>query len=840
MAARASQPTAVRRESRIIERPRLIKLLDDTDARMILLLAPAGYGKTTLARQWAKTLNGAVWVTLTAEDRDIAAIAMKVARAGDPDVGGGPAHVASYLKAHSNPQRMAREVARVVAGQLIARHVQWLVVDDYHEISGETGAEQFVEVLNQELECRFLIASRLRPTWATARLAVYGDLVEVDRGELAMSFQESRQVLGSHPDFEHVVAQAEGWPAVIGLAASARGVRIRGPQLSSSVLHTYFTEELFKAAGERLQRQLMRLALASDLESTTLRELFGTDVQPLRNDAERLGFVTSEAGAYELHPLVRDFLFQKLSATPDSEAMIADAVAACIRRERWDRAFELILRFGRDDLVEGALEASYMPLIRSGHTGTLGSFATKVKVAPTFPPPVVDLAEADIALADGAFDLASRIARRAVTRLGDGHDLASRAQTVIAVSAFARARLAEAEDAYKSAYEAARSADDRIAALRGWALSCLQGETAVPSWVMEHLEQRRSDSPLDLIRHSILELIRRHSTIGYADTDSLIDEAAAVLHQVDDPGARSSFAYVAAYVTALSARYRVATSWLERCDKDISAFDLDFAKPHSLWNHVLVSCGLRKFGHAERTLQKLEDAIEDNPLDFHLLNARILRARLALETRRVEPALAVLPAIKREVVIPSVHGEYLATRALALAVAERRREALATAEAAREMTGAVEVRVLGAAVRAISGRRSERTGLASAAWDLSEELGAWDPLVASIRASRDLADAFSAIQPLRPALAALYQRTNDLGLARVSGLRARAVGDPAGLLSPRELEVLGLIARGYRNQEIASALVLSLSTVKVHVRHIFEKLGVRSRSEAVTRLTTIS
>ena len=110
----------------------------------------------------------------------------------------------------------------------------------------------------------------------------------------------------------------------------------------------------------------------------------------------------------------------------------------------------------------------------------------------------------------------------------------------------------------------------------------------------------------------------------------------------------------------------------------------------------------------------------------------------------------------------------------------------------------------------------------------------------SIRASRDLADAFSAIQPLRPALAALYQRTNDLGLARVSGLRARAVGDPAGLLSPRELEVLGLIARGYRNQEIASALVLSLSTVKVHVRHIFEKLGVRSRSEAVTRLTTIS
>ena len=115
MAASAAQPTVVRRESRIIERPRLIKLLDETDARTILLLAPAGYGKTTLARQWAKTFNGAVWVTLSGEDRDIAAIATKVARASDPDERGAQAYVATYLEAHANPQRRAREIARVVA-----------------------------------------------------------------------------------------------------------------------------------------------------------------------------------------------------------------------------------------------------------------------------------------------------------------------------------------------------------------------------------------------------------------------------------------------------------------------------------------------------------------------------------------------------------------------------------------------------------------------------------------------------------------------------------------------------------------------------------------------------
>ena len=843
MAARASQPTAVRRESRIIERPRLIKLLDDTDARMILLLAPAGYGKTTLARQWAKTLNGAVWVTLTAEDRDIAAIATKVAHAADPGERGSEAHVATYVKGHRNPQRRASEIARVVAAELQQRRIQWIVIDDYHEIAADSDAERFVEVLNQEVNCRFLIASRLRPVWATARLAVYGDMVEVDRRELAMSREESTRVLGTHPDFQNVVAQAEGWPAVIGLAASARGVRgirIPNPQVSSNLLHTYFTDELFRAAGERMQRHLMRLALAPDLERTTLQELFGEAAEGLLEDARELGFVNSASGGDEMHPLVRDFLFEKLRAAPENPAMVADAVESCTRRARWDRAFELILKFERDDLVEKTLVLAYMPLIRSGHTGTLAAFATKVRASAATLPPAVNLAEADIALADGAFDLASRIAERATTRMGDTHELASRAHAIIGASAYARARLPEAEAAYRSAFEAARTEDDRVAALRGWAMSCLQAEVPAPTWVMETLEQRRSESAVDLVRYLTLELTQRHFTTGFADAQPLIDEAAAVLHQVDDPRTRSSFANVTAYATSLASRYVDARRWQDICDSDIAAFDLDFARPHSLWNNAHLALATRKFGHAERLLQKLEDAIQNHPLDFHVLNARILRGRLALQTRKVDAALAALPAIRREAVIPSIHGEYLATRGLALAINQRSQDALDLVDAAGEATSAIEVRVLQAAVRAIASATRDRTRLATHAWDLADELSAWDPLVASIRASRELADTFAGIATIRPALGSLYQRSNDLGLARLAGVRTRAIGAPEHLLSPRELEVLGLMARGYRNHEIATALVLSLSTVKVHVRHIFEKLGVRTRSEAVTRLSAIA
>ncbi len=54
-------------------------------------------------------------------------------------------------------------------------------------------------------------------------------------------------------------------------------------------------------------------------------------------------------------------------------------------------------------------------------------------------------------------------------------------------------------------------------------------------------------------------------------------------------------------------------------------------------------------------------------------------------------------------------------------------------------------------------------------------------------------------------------------------------------LSKRELEVLGLLAQGHSNQEIAAKLFVSLSTVKTHLQNIFEKLDVKRRTQAVEK-----
>ena len=62
-----------------------------------------------------------------------------------------------------------------------------------------------------------------------------------------------------------------------------------------------------------------------------------------------------------------------------------------------------------------------------------------------------------------------------------------------------------------------------------------------------------------------------------------------------------------------------------------------------------------------------------------------------------------------------------------------------------------------------------------------------------------------------------------------------AVSAEAQSLSPREAEVLDLLAKGFLYKEIADQMKVSYATVHTHIRHVYEKLHVRSRTEAVAK-----
>jgi DNA-binding NarL/FixJ family response regulator len=111
--------------------------------------------------------------------------------------------------------------------------------------------------------------------------------------------------------------------------------------------------------------------------------------------------------------------------------------------------------------------------------------------------------------------------------------------------------------------------------------------------------------------------------------------------------------------------------------------------------------------------------------------------------------------------------------------------------------------------------------------------GQLESVVTACRAFPPLALVSRGDVSLSQALAAIFMRSRDADIARRAGLRVlrehRLKREP---LSAREREVYELLIHGRGNREIAEALFISESTAKVHVRHIFEKLGVHTRAEA--------
>src|SRR5262249_38082299 len=174
--------------------------------------------------QWAEGRSGVCWHTARTGSSDVAKLAVGLAEALDP-VAPGLAEFASQLvRAHPNPAQQASEIADGLVGAIDDASPAVLVIDDYHQIADDETAERFTHELLEKLGVHVVIASRTRPRWATARLQIYGELIELGPDELALTDEEAREVLGpSSRRSLGLLEQARGWPAVVGLAAQTDG-----------------------------------------------------------------------------------------------------------------------------------------------------------------------------------------------------------------------------------------------------------------------------------------------------------------------------------------------------------------------------------------------------------------------------------------------------------------------------------------------------------------------------------------------------------------------------------------------------------------------------------------
>jgi ATP/maltotriose-dependent transcriptional regulator MalT len=300
---------------------------------------------------------------------------------------------------------------------------------------------------------------------------------------------------------------------------------------------------------------------------------------------------------------------------------------------------------------------------------------------------------------------------------------------------------------------------------------------------------------------------------------------------------RSSFLNVYASSLILAARYseglEIADSELEQAHQ----FRLAFVLPHACVYRAAALLGLRRFKSCGAALDHAERARRRND-GFLIMNIGAVRARLQLALGSIDEALETFETHHHRLSLVGMEGEFLACWSLALACRGRSREAERKARQAEATTQRAEVAALVPWTRAVTalriGARDARS-LAQQALETAGRIGNLDGFVTAYRAFPPVLDSLASNEKNRKILVATLEQSRDQALARGVGLRIPATTTRQGRdgLSKREQEVLNLLVRGMPNKEIARTLYITEGTVKAHLHHIYEKLGVRSRTEAV-------
>ncbi len=831
-------PTVGAGRRRIIERPRLTRMLDESGARIILLVAPAGYGKTTLARQWLTSKNRRpAWYRGGPGSADVAALAVGIAEAAAQIVPGAGARMRERLLATERPEEDAEILGEMLAEDLLDwPGGAWLAIDDYHYAVESSAAEDFFESFVMKSAVSTLMTSRRKPRWATARRRLYGEITEFDRTLLAMSDDEALLVLAHVGASTNLLTRASGWPAVIGLAALTAEATTPTETLPNA-LYSYFAEELYQVATSDSRQALAILAVSPRLTRAAADAILGADAaRRVLEEAAEIGVLVVRGSEVDIHPLLREFLRGKLlEHGPETSREAIRKVGRYLFRERaWDEAFAFVEESGALGLLGELLEAALDDLLLKGRTATLRKWLdTAYEAQLQFP--VMDLAEAEISFREGSHRKTEVLALTAARTLSEGHPLSSRAFALAGQAAYFEGRGADALAHYFRAEEISDTLASRRRALWGQFLTFLELEHPDAGSAFASLDELETESPEDILRLATgrYQLALRGGERGLL---SLLANL-PVLSRSLDPPTRSSFLNVAVAALVLAGRYEEASKLSTQQMEEAEKFRLAFALPHACLRRAGASLGLRHFEEAKRYLDRGEQ-LANEIVDPRLWSSiQSVRSLCLLAQGDFQSAARVTERSLNGGVSGSALAELRATHALVLACSGETDLAEAEANAAMSLSKAIEPTLLSKFAVAISSfykvnilaREQMKEAIEHAI-----RADAVDCLVASYRGCPEILRILDTSQV--DLIAPFMRQAHDKDLAKAMGLviPQAPVGGPSSFptLSAREHEVYSLMSEGLTNRQIAERLFLGESTVKVHVRHIFEKLGVRTRTAA--------
>jgi DNA-binding CsgD family transcriptional regulator len=817
---------------RIIERRRLLALLDETKARVRMLVAPAGYGKTTLADQWVgRDGRLGAWYSVRRASTDVAALALGLARASTVLVPDCDVRLREHLRAVPTAAQNVGVLAEILGEDLSDWPGNgWLVIDEYQEIVGAREAEQFVAALVAASPVQLLIATRQRPSWVTTRGLLYGEAFEINQSALAMDATEAAEVLGDGgaESAPGLVALAGGWPAVIGLASVASAEVTADSGQVPEPLYRFFAEEVFGALAGDVREGVGILSLAPIIDRDLAVVLLGSNADTICRAALDVGILVERGRVLELHPLARSFLEERKAEGywPD-EPTVMRALDYYFERKDWDAAFDVIARHRLRAELEPLLLAALDELLETVRLSTIETWcaaAAELGVESS----VFALARSEVALRQGKHAVAQALAEAGADT--ERADVRFRALGVAGRAAHLASREREALELFVRAEAAASNEIEQRDALLGRVMCLIELERPEATGMLEALTADLGlTSPKDVVRAAAYALSAQLK-LGALDP-SRAEVASELLSTIDDPLVRSSFQTVYAAVLGLSARYDdaldVATDLLDTVRK----YRLDFALPYAHYDLALAHAGRREWGKVHSNLDQALAAAQAgrNAYAEHVCFAARMRS---LAQQGMHDAALALTVPQLRSALPGARAEVLTSRALVLASADRLDEAEALVARTRGSSTAIEPTVLMAAVDAIVSfkrRSAEDIDRVTEFLDVAFTTSAFDLLVTVYRSTPDLL-ATLLRHPYRERVINVIRTVRDEDVAQAVGHPVGSADDPRARLTPREREVFELLRQGCSNRQIARLVFIEESTVKVHTHHIYDKLGTRSRT----------
>jgi LuxR family maltose regulon positive regulatory protein len=826
---------------RIIERPRLTRLLDESPARILMLVAPAGYGKTTLARQWLANRPHA-WYRCSSASADVAALALGLASAISTVLPGAGERMANRLRATGIPEGDVDVLADMLAEDIREWPGNaWLAIDDYQFMDASDQSRRFAIPLMSLPNLPVLLTTRARPHWATTRRLIYGEIQEFDRSTLAMTHEEASLVLGGDGKRRgsDLATLAQGWPAVIGLAAITES---REPPKSTLPLelHDYFAEELYQAASPAVQAGLARLSLVPSFNRSFAEDLLRETAADTVKTGARLGFLRiSGVDRYECHPLLRTFLEAKLREAPDD--VLSDvilSVGTClIQYAKWDEAFVTVERFFNTAVFQQLVQIALPHIMRDARLSTLDRW---VEFAATngVTSPFLELAEAELCFRRGQRKRSQARASRAAQLLPAEHPLRVVALLLAGSSAHLNGADDDAIAHYNAAFELATSDNERWEALLGRLIASTVLELDNSESQLRNLESLIDGSAYREASYAAARFSLDSRLRTLRGQSQALGDALHVVDRIQDPVKVASLLYAYAQALVSEGRYHEALKAVGRTTEFANKERLRFVLPYASLTGARAELGLRHFGRALDSLGRVRQTALEAGDDFLSVESRVSEARVYLTQRLNARALELLGEVPGHAMARGEYGEYLSCRALALVTCGDADTGLALARRAGEWTKSPHVRTLAPCIEALAAlqrRSGDADLLCNHAFDVMRETGDVDAFVLAYRNCPDLLMSLDRRDD-RTVLIAVLRNARDEKIAKDLGLpHARVAGGGASPLSRREKEVLNLVAQGLTNRQIASVMYIEPSTAKVHLRHIFEKLDVKTRLEAVKK-----